>query len=64
MARDFCKCGRTKPSRRRRCYWCSHPYGTKFPEREYEQVPVATEGTDPVRDNFEWIIAQSRGEIS
>lgn len=53
-----CHCGQPKSPRASECLAC-HRKNFIFDVR-----PVLTNFSDPVRSAFEWIISQSRGEIS
>ena len=54
---ELCKCGKWKSINAKMCLACHIDYVKVTP------VPVEYE-VDPVRDAFDWIILQSRGEIS
>lgn len=55
-----CVCGNPKTWDAEQCEIC---YRESF-EMTVTRVPVSRETGDPVKDWFEWISRQSRGEIS
>jgi hypothetical protein len=61
LPRNKCRCGKTKDRRAKECFVCH--YGPV----EVELVPTGfapVESPDPVKETFQWLIQQSRGEIS
>jgi hypothetical protein len=61
--RDRCQCGKRKDIRAYQCADC-HWATTKVERMRAVRELAPVESFNPVRDVFEWLIEQSRGEIS
>lgn len=61
---SFCKCGNPKSPAAVECRDCYLGRVSDGLGELVSQVPVDQGTGDPVRDAFEWLIAQSRGKIS